>query len=167
MRRIVLVLSLAAALAACAPVVAAEAVPAPGPSVPAPSQAELLKTYVWQPLRASDAQGRAVRALRGARKRGLWVRFDDRGNLHYQGACNTSGGSYRIEGDRILRGPVDGIQTVAGCGRRQAMEEAFFAQPLLDTRFVIDTQGRAPLLHLIADDGARMELIGVTAAPAR
>ena len=167
MRRIVFVLSLAAGLAAFAPRATAEAVPAPTPSPSASSQAELLKTYVWQPLRASDAQGRAVRALRGARKRGLSLRFDQRGFIQQRGACNTAGGSYRIEGDRILPGPHGGVQTTAHCGRYQPMEDAFFAQPLLDTRFVIDTKGRAPVLRVVADDGARMELIGVSAAPER
>lgn len=167
MHRVCSALVLAAALAACT-----QASPAaskrPVPTYPqAQPQTGLLRAFDWHPLTATDAQGGLVRDLRGARKRGLAVRFRDDGTYQLKGVCNTASGAYRIEGDRIVHNErLGAIQTVAGCRRGAAMERAFFAQPLVGTRFSIDIRGRVPVLHVVADDGARMELIGLPIAPA-
>jgi hypothetical protein len=167
MHRICSAVVLAAALAAC-PQASRAASKRPVPTYPQPqTQAGLLRAFDWYPLTATDAQGDPVRELRGARKRGLVVRFLDDGTYRLKGVCNTAGGAYRVDGDRIVHDErLGAIQTVAGCRRGAAMERAFFVQPLIGARFSIDTRGRAPILHVAADDGARMELIGLPTAPA-
>lgn len=167
MRRICSAAALAAALAACSlSSPAASKRSAPTYSLPQ-TQAGLLRAFDWYPLEATDAQGHRVHSLRGARKRGLHVRFGDE-SYRVKGACNTVSGAYRIEGERIVHDErLDAVQTVAGCRHGAAMERAFFAQPLIGTHFSIDTHGRVPILRVTADDGARMELIGITTTPAR
>ncbi|MGO1002535.1 hypothetical protein [Lysobacter sp. CA196] len=168
MHRTCSAVALVAALAACAQA-SSTGSKRPVPTYPQPqTQTGLLRAFDWYPLTATDAQGHRVRELRGARKRGLMARFRDDGAYELKGVCNTTGGAYRIEGERIVHDQrIDAVQTVAGCRHGAMMERAFFAQPLIGARFSIDTQGRAPILRVAADDGARMELIGLPAAPAR
>ncbi|WP_057919508.1 META domain-containing protein [Lysobacter antibioticus] len=167
MHRICSAAVLAAALAACS-LSSATASKRAAPTYSLPqTQAGWLRAFDWYPLEATDAQGRRVRELRGARKRGLHVRFGD-DSYRVKGACNTLSGAYRVEGERLVHdGRLDAVQTVAGCRHGAAMERAFFAQPLIGTHFSIDAHGRAPVLRITADDGARMQLIGLPAAPAR
>lgn len=167
MHRICSAAALAAALAACS-LSSSVASKRSAPTYPLPqAQAGLLRAFDWYPLEATDAQGRRVGELRGARRRGLHLRFGDE-SYRVKGACNTISGAYRVEGERIVHDErLDAIQTVAGCRRDAAMERAFFAQPLIGAHFSIDTRGRAPILRLTADDGAHMQLIGLPAAPAR
>ncbi|MGH8081810.1 MAG: META domain-containing protein [Lysobacter sp.] len=129
------------------------------------TQAGLLQGFFWYPLRATDAKGRPISALRDVRKRGRWwehthVRYFDNGSIDKQSPCYSSGGTYSLRDDLIVSGR-DGIQTVAGCpGPREVAEDAFFQALSGDLRFQIDTRRSEPLLTLQSEDGARLVLAG-------
>jgi len=168
MHRICSAAALAAALAACSPSSPAASKRSP-PTYSLPqTQAGLLRAFDWYPLEATDAQGRRVGALRGARHRGLHVRFDDNDVYRLKGVCNTASGSYRLEGSRMLRDDKYGaVQTVAGCLRGLAMEIAFFRLATVNTQFAVVADGGIHTLLITHDDGARIRLVGVPTAQTR
>lgn len=167
MNRLFCLASLAAVLTTISPAsVAASRQSAPAYSLPQ-TQAGLLGAFDWYPLEATDARGRRIGALRGARHRGLHVRFDDDG-YRLRGVCNTASGSYRVEGNRLVHDDKYGaVQTVAGCLRGLAMEIAFFRLATVDTQFAIVAEGDTHKLLITHDDGARISLIGVPTAQTR
>lgn len=167
MHRICSIAALAAALAACSlPSLAASKRSAPTYSLPQ-TQAGLLRAFDWYPLEATDAQGRRVRALRGARKRGLRAQYRDDG-YELKGPCNTASGSYHLDGKRMLRDDRYGsVQTTAGCRHDAAMEIAFFRLATVNTEFAVVNEGAEHKLLITHDDGARISLIGVPTAQTR
>lgn len=166
MNRLFCLASLAAVLATISPAsVAASRQSAPAYSLPQ-TQAGLLGAFDWYPLEATDARGRRIGALRGARHRGLHARYRD-GVFELKGACNTVGGRYKLDGKRLLRDDQGAIQTTAGCRRDAAMDTAFFRLATVDTQFAIVAEGDTHKLLITHDDGARISLIGVPTAQTR
>lgn len=161
---------LLALLALLPPAAVRAQAPADGPPGSGPaSLAATLHAFSWRPLRARDAHGRELAALRGASARGLWARFRPDGWYELRSVCNSAGGGYRLGQGRLLGDPQRAVvQTTAGCARRgdEAMETAFFELMAVGARLSLEAGAARPVLTLRRDDGRRIELVGQPLDPA-
>jgi len=89
---------------------------------------------------------------------GLFVRFDSDGNMNGNGGCNNFGGSYELNGERLIIGPI--MSTKMACmGPAMDQEIQFFdalqkAHHVKAThlKLVIFDENSEPILSLVRRD---------------
>lgn len=146
-------------LAACgAPADPPETGPAPEGIATAVDPA-LLGGYHWRLSASADARGEPVAALHAPEGAPLQLDFVE-GRLAVSNLCNRMGGSYAIEGGRLVLG--DMVSTLMACADEALMARDHAANERLQGRFDIALEpGERPRLVLSGADGSRYAFEGM------
>lgn len=139
---------------------------APAPAAPAATlSAQTLGAYHWDLTQAVDAKGQPISALLPNPQRPLRVDFNgDR--LGVSGGCNRGGGSFKLEGDKLVAGQL--AQTMMACPDTKLMEADTAIGARLSSSPTLQLgAGDPPTLTLRTADGDVLTFNGVPTAETR
>lgn len=160
-------LALPLLLAACSPVPpAAPADAATGTAAATADTQATLARYHWRLQSALTADGARIDALFAPGHAPLQLDFAD-GRVHVTNACNSMGGSARIENARLVVGPM--ISTMMACpdpavnGLDHAIRSRLGDRPALK----LDADAAPPTLRLTTADGDELVFAGAATAETR
>ena len=128
--------------------------------------AGILARYHWRLSAASDAGGKRIDALFPRPDKPLQLDFV-RDRLSVGNACNRIGAGFKLEGGRLLTGPM--AQTMMAC-RDQALADldGAISRRLQDKPHLsVQSEGDAPKLSLAADNGDTLVFTGEPTAETR
>ncbi|WP_202842699.1 META and DUF4377 domain-containing protein [Luteimonas saliphila] len=169
MRRLLALVPLAAALAACTPSHPPASPPpatdgvAPPLAPAAAPDAQALAASGWQLDSAVDRAGQRIDALFPAPDRHLQLEFAD-GRVSVSGGCNRMSGDYTLAGDRLAVGPLGRTKMFCGGGALMAADDAIAAR--LSAGGTLASGGDGTLV-LTTDAGDRLGFSGTPTAQTR
>lgn len=135
------------------------------PPVPVPSLHSTLESHRWTLASATDAKGRPIAGLPGAKDRPVVFSFAD-GRLNIEGGCNRSFGGYQIDGEgRLVVGRM--ASTMMACEPALMKVDATLADLLAQPAKIEIAPGAEPTLRLLAASGATLGFGGKLTLEAR
>lgn len=139
---------------------------------PAPATAAVdtapLGQYHWQLSEAKGSDGKRIDALFVRADKPLQLDFV-RDRLSVSNACNRLGGNYSVDGEHLKIGPM--AQTMMACPDKAladldgAISQRLQGNPKLNLH--TETEGDAPQLRLITDNGDTLAFTGQPTAETR